>query len=148
YGSKTACATCHDVSEGYQLGPQLTKSREDITHEHLLESILKPSEKILEGYQTVNVITVDGAILSGFLVEETDNKITLSIAADQGKPRTIPIDDVEDVLESQSSTMPPGLVNMLKDRQEFLDLAKFIFEVNEGGTKKLNQLKKKAKIKN
>ncbi|MCR9211060.1 MAG: GDSL-type esterase/lipase family protein [bacterium] len=148
YGSKTACATCHDVSEGYQLGPQLTKSRDDITHEHLLESILKPSEKILEGYQTVNVITVDGAILSGFLVEETDDKITLSIAADQGKPRTIPIDDVEDVLESQNSTMPPGLVNMLKDRQEFLDLAKFIFEVNEGGTKKLNQLKKKAKIKN
>jgi hypothetical protein len=29
-----------------------------------------------------------------------------------------------------------------------LDLAKFIFEVNEGGAKKLNQLKKKAKIKN
>jgi putative heme-binding domain-containing protein len=114
----------------------------------LIESILKPSEKILEGYQTVNVITVDGAILSGFLVEETDDKITLSIAADQGKPRTIPIDDVEDVLESQNSTMPPGLVNMLKDRQEFLDLAKFIFEVNEGGAKKLNQLKKKAKIKN
>ncbi|MCC9643851.1 GDSL-type esterase/lipase family protein [Rhodopirellula sp. JC740] len=148
YGTKTACATCHDASEGYQLGPQLTKAREDITHEHLIESILKPSEKILDGYQTVNVITVDGAILSGFLVEETDDKITLSIAADQGKPRTIPIDDVEDVLESQNSTMPPGLANMLKDRQQFLDLCRFLFEINEGGVEKLNQLKKKAKIKN
>ncbi|WP_404304401.1 PVC-type heme-binding CxxCH protein [Neorhodopirellula lusitana] len=147
YGEKTACATCHDVGEGYQLGPQLTESRKDITDKHLIESILQPSAKILEGYRTVNVITVDGAVLSGFLVSETDDKITLSIAIDQGKPREILMDDVEDVIESKTSTMPIGLANTLKSRGEFLDLAKFIFEVNQGGTKKLRQLKKRAEIK-
>ncbi len=148
YWEKTGCATCHDVGEGYQLGPNLTTARKDITDEHLVESILKPSEKILAGYQTVNVITVDGAILSGFLVEETDDNITLSISADQGKPRVIPMDDVEDVIKSTTSTMPIGLANTLQTREEFLDLARFVMEINEGGPSKLNRLKKQAKIKN
>ncbi|QDV65383.1 Cytochrome c-552 precursor [Crateriforma conspicua] len=148
YWEKTACATCHDVGEGYQLGPQLTVSRDDVTAQHVIESILKPSDKILEGYRTVNVITLDGAILSGFLIEETDDKIVISIAADQGKPREILIDDVDDVIESKNSTMPTGLANTLKTRQEFLDLVRFVTEVNQGGRKKLNQLKRRAKIKN
>ncbi|MCM2370062.1 PVC-type heme-binding CxxCH protein [Aporhodopirellula aestuarii] len=147
YWEKTGCATCHDVGKGYQLGPQLTLSRKETTDEYLIESILKPSKEILEGYQTVNVITVDGAILSGFLVEETEDNITLSISADQGKPRVISMDDVDDVIKSTTSTMPAGLANTLQTREEFLDLARFVMEVSSGGTKRLNQLKKQAKIK-
>ncbi|WP_044301107.1 DUF7133 domain-containing protein, partial [Rhodopirellula sallentina] len=146
YWEKTGCATCHDIGEGYQLGPMLTTQRKDITDAHLVESILKPSEKILEGYQTANVITVDGAILSGFLVEETDDDVTLSISADQGKPRVIPMDDVEDVITSNTSTMPAGLANTLESREQFLDLARFVMEINDGGPSKLKELKRKAKI--
>lgn len=147
FWEQTGCATCHDVSEGYQLGPALTGTRDDVTDEHLIESILKPSEKILAGYQTVNVITVDGAILSGFLVEETEDQITLSIAADQGKPRVVPMDDVEEVIKSSTSTMPAGLASTLENRDQFLDLARFVLEINEGGRPELNRLKKQAKVK-
>ncbi|TWU18794.1 Cytochrome c-552 precursor [Allorhodopirellula heiligendammensis] len=144
YWEQTGCATCHDVGVGYQLGPELTVSRKDSTDEHLIESILKPSAKILSGYQTVNVITVDGAVLSGFLVEESEDSLTLSIAADQGKPCVIPMDDVEEVIKSDVSTMPIGLAATLENRDQFLDLARFIMEVNEGGRPKLNRLKKQA----
>lgn len=146
YRETTACATCHDAKADYQLGPVLTKAREDATAEYLVESILKPSAKIQEGYQTVGVVTVDGAVISGFLVEETDDHITLSIAAEQGKHRVIPQDDVDDVVVSKVSTMPAGLAKTLKNRGEFLDIARFVLEVNKGGTKTLRNLKRKAKV--
>ncbi|QDT12620.1 PVC-type heme-binding CxxCH protein [Planctomycetes bacterium K23_9] len=145
YGKKTACASCHDVSNAYQMGPELTKPRDQTTPEFLVESILKPSQSILKGYVSVNVLT-DSGVYSGYLVEETDDEITISIATDAGKPRTISQDDVEAVKEMKQSTMPAGLANLCGDRQGFLDLAKFVIDINQGGPKRLRQLKKKAKV--
>lgn len=146
YQESTACATCHDARSDYQLGPELTKARQEATEEYLIESIIQPSAKIQEGYQSVGVVTVDGAVISGYLVEETDDHITLSIAAEQGKHRVIPMDDVDDVIESKVSTMPAGLANTLKDRAQFLDLARFVLEINRDGRKTLNTIKKKANV--
>ncbi|MFK8112728.1 MAG: PVC-type heme-binding CxxCH protein, partial [Rubripirellula sp.] len=146
YGKKTACGNCHDVQEGYQMGPQLTVSRKQTTPEFLIESILKPSESILKGFQSVNVLTVDGVSLSGYLVEETEDEITISIATDGGKPRKIAQDDVEAIKELSQSTMPAGLANLCGNRQGFLDLVKFVFEINRDGNKRLRQLKRQAKV--
>ena len=125
----------------------LTSTREGVTGEYLIKSILQPSADILKGYQSVNVITVDGAAISGFLVEQDDDNITLSISAEKGKHRVIPQDDAEEIIESNVSTMPAGLAASLKSREEFLDLAKFVLEINQGGDKVLKSLKKEAKVK-
>lgn len=146
YREQTACATCHDAKGTYQLGPVLTKARKDLTPEHLLKSILQPSADISPGYQSVNVITDEGTVISGFLVEKTEDKVVLSIAAEKGKLREIPMDSVDDISDSKISTMPAGLAATLKDRGEFLDLAKFVLEVNQGGKKTLRLLKNKAKV--
>jgi putative heme-binding domain-containing protein len=146
YREKTACATCHDARSDFQLGPLLTKSRKEVPDEFLLKSILHPSADILIGYQSVNVVTVEGAIVSGFLVEKTDEKITLSIAAEKGKQRAIFMEDVDEIAESMISTMPAGLAGTLADRGEFLDLARFVLDVNKGGQKTLNELKRKAQV--
>ncbi|MEL6107873.1 MAG: membrane-bound dehydrogenase, partial [Planctomycetota bacterium] len=143
---KTACATCHDSRSDYQLGPSLTSARKETTPEHLIKSILQPSVDILKGYQTVNVVTADGAIVSGFLVEETDEKVTLSLSSEKGKKREILDEDIDDLVESKVSTMPTGIVKFLKNRKEFLDLSRFVIEVNAGGKKKLKELKQKAKV--
>ena len=147
YGKRTACASCHDVRNGYQMGPKLTAAREQTTPEFLVESILKPSASILKGYQTVNVVNDEGELLTGFLVAQTDEAITISIAADGGKPRTIPMDEVEDVTPMELSSMPNGLASLCEDRQAFLDLVKFVTEINQGGPKRLRQIKRQAKIK-
>ncbi len=147
YRDTTACATCHDTTADYQLGPMLTASRDGITDDYLIKSILQPSADILKGYQSVNVITVDGAAISGFLFEKTDDTITLSISAEKGKHRVIAMDDVEEIIESNVSTMPSGLAGSLKSREEFLDLAKFVLDINRGGDKALKSLKKEAKVK-
>jgi len=145
YGKRTACASCHDVSNGYQLGPKLTTTRTDMTREFMIESILNPSKSIQKGYKSVTVFA-GGRPLTGFLVEKTDENITISIATDGGKHRVIPMDEVDEVVEMKQSSMPSGLANLCGDRQGFLDLAKFVFEINEGGARRLRQLKKEAKV--
>lgn len=144
YNEKVACATCHDVPHGYQMGPELTSARKDATEQHLLKSILNPSADILDGYRSVTVLTIDGVAISGFLVKEDEDKITLRIPTDAGRNREIPLDDVEDMMVLKNSTMPEGIANQLESREAFLDLAKFVLEVNKGGKKRLKELKKEA----
>ena len=146
YQEKTACGNCHDAKSDFQLGPKLTVSRKQATEEFLLESILKPSESILKGFQSVTVITDEGAVLSGYLVDRNDEKLTLSIAAQKGKLVDVAIDSIDEMVESKLSTMPAGLARSLKDRAEFLDLVRFVLEINRGGEAKLRQLKRKAKL--
>ncbi len=146
YGEKTACATCHDTKAEFQLGPALTNKHDKITDAYLINSILNPSAEILKGYKSVGVFKDDGTVVSGFLVKETDDEITLSIAAEKGKLKKISLDEVDDVIPSKVSTMPTGLAATLKDRKQFLDLAKFVLEVNKGGNKALKSIKRKAKV--
>jgi putative heme-binding domain-containing protein len=147
YGKKTACASCHDIRSGFQMGPDLTTSREETTPEFLVESILNPSKLILPGYQSVNVLTVDGQTLSGYLVDETAKEITIRIATEAGKARVIPMDDVDVVAPMRQSTMPAGLANLCGDRQGFLDVAKFVIDINRQGQSRLKELKKQARVK-
>lgn len=146
YGKRTACANCHEIKDGYQIGPELTISRKETTPEFLIKSILKPSDSILEGFKSVNVLTIDGVFLSGFLLEETEESITISIANEGGKHREIPLDDVDEMADMKLSTMPAGLAGTLQNRGEFLDLAKFVIDINRDGPKRLRQLKKEAKV--
>ena len=148
FNEKVACATCHAVPYGYQLGPQLTDKRPDADRAYLVESILKPSAKIRQGYQSVNVLTAEGQLLSGFLVSQTDKQVVLSLPTDKGKKRVLAADEVDEVIEQPASTMPLGLIGQLKDRAAFLDLVRFVFAVNDGGRAELNRLKKKAGVRN
>ncbi len=146
YRETTACASCHDARSDFQLGPKLTESRQEATEPFLIQSILRPSESILKGYRSVTVITDEGQVVSGYLVAKTDEMLTVSIATQRGKLREIPTDTVEEIIESSKSTMPAGLPSLLKDRKEFLDLARFVLEVNRGGSKRLRALRKQANI--
>lgn len=144
YNEKIACATCHDVDHGYQLGPQLTSARMEATEQHLLKSILNPSADILEGYKSATVLLVDGVAVSGFLINEDEKAITLRVPADAGRTREIPQDDVDEVLILKNSTMPEGIANQLENRQAFLDLGRFVLEINKGGKRRLKELRTKA----
>ena len=59
-----------------------------------------------------------------------------------GKEILIPIGEVDQVVPSPRSAMPPGLVNQLGDRQQFLDIARFLMEINDGGPERLIELKR------
>ncbi|HVL14440.1 MAG TPA: DPP IV N-terminal domain-containing protein [Gemmata sp.] len=135
-----SCAKCHDAETGTQFGPDLAKPDKGATAEYLIESVLAPSRVIKKGYEPITVRTTDDRTLTGLLVEEKDGTITLADPAG-GKRVTIAADEVASRKVGTQSLMPDGLLNTLSDRQQFLDLAKYLIEVAEGGPARARELR-------
>ncbi len=135
-----ACAKCHDAETGTQLGPDIANADKGVTAEHLIESVLAPSKVIKKGYETLTVRTADERTVTGLLVEEKNGALTLVDPAG-GKRTTIALADVQERTTGTRSLMPDGLVNTLSDRQQFLDLARYLIEVAEGGPARAKELR-------
>ena len=131
YKSAAACFACHDPPQGTpRLGPDLTKLQTKMTSEDLVNSLLRPSLKIDKEFAQVTVVTESGTVVTGVRVSQNDDGIVLRNLA-QPKPITIAADEIDELVESKVSLMPVSLVRMLKNRQEFDDLMKYILEVRK-----------------
>lgn len=135
-----SCAKCHDSETSTHFGPDLTKTDKGTTAEHLIESVLAPSKVIKKGYESLTVHTADERTVTGLLVEEKNGALMLVDPAG-GKRITIPLTDVVKRTTGTQSLMPDGLLNALSDRQQFLDLAKYLIEIAEGGPKRARELR-------
>jgi len=140
YNKRVSCATCHDPETKTVLGPKLTERHDKTTDLHLLESILHPSKTIRTGYESVVVMTFDGKMRAGVRVSEDEKTIELRdlTAGELLKYRK---EDLDEIMPSKVSMMPAGLANNLANRQQFLDLARFVLEISEGGEERLKELK-------
>ena len=132
------CTQCHVVGEGPALlGPSLAALPPDVPRErvvaHLIDSLLDPSASIRPEYRGVTLLTVDGRSVSGLVVRETDEAVVLREAATAGGEITVRKDDIDERLAATTSLMPGGLVNLLADRKQFIDLVRFLADVAEGG---------------
>ena len=137
----STCTKCHLAEDQRdRLGPDLATIRDDVNAEYLVQSLLEPSHAIREGFQSVAVQLVDGRTLSGLLVEETDDILTIRRIEDDA-PLKLAFDDIDDWVKTKKSTMPAGLVNILKSEQEFFDLVSYLIEISEGGADRAAALK-------
>jgi putative heme-binding domain-containing protein len=134
------CAKCHDAETGTHLGPDIAAAGKEATAEYLIESVLLPSKAIKKGYEPLTVTTADGQVVTGLLVEEKTGTLTLLDPAG-GKKVTVAVADIEKRTVGTVSVMPDGLVNALSDRQQFLDLAKYLIDVAEGGPRRAKELR-------
>lgn len=144
-----SCTRCHSAGEGedaVRLGPDLAGLGKEATDAHLVESVLLPSKVIKKGFQTVAVTTTRGKVLTGLLAQERDDALILRDAAQDGKLITIPKKDVESRKDQVQSLMPDGLANLLGSRQEFLDLARYLMEIAQGGAERARQLRPAASL--
>jgi putative heme-binding domain-containing protein len=118
-----ACGKCHRMFDrGGDIGPDLTSyNRADLGR--MLLALVHPSAEIREGYEVHTVLTVDGRMLSGFKVEDTDQLLVLRGA--DGQTQTISKEEVDDVFPNEQSLMPEGLVDSLTD-DEIRDLFAFL----------------------
>ena len=126
---------------GPQAGPSAEKGAAASLAEHVVESLLEPSKTIRPEYRPVTILTEEGQSVSGIVVRESPEGIVLRDAADPGREITIPSGDVESRSESPVSLMPAGLVNLLADRQQFLDLVKYLAEIGRGGRDRADELR-------
>ena len=131
----SSCIACHKLGgEGQQIGPELTKLDDEKRNaEHILRSLITPSEKIDEKYQQHQFI-IDGRPITGMIVKETDADITVvdNPLATNRKPMVIAKAAIEERIPSKLSIMPTGLLGKLT-REEILDLIAYI---HAGGDKR------------
>ena len=141
------CTRCHTAgAEGARLGPDLAKLGKEATDVYLIESILLPSKVIKKGFETVVITTKAGKTVTGLVAEEIADVIVLRDAAQDGKLVTILKKDIDERENTGPSLMPEGLVNVLSNRQEFLDLTRHLMEIAEKGPERARQLRPAASL--
>ncbi|GAB5443086.1 MAG: hypothetical protein Fues2KO_34350 [Fuerstiella sp.] len=128
------CAKCHrPIAEKDRIGPDLSRLDSDTSDESLVESILQPSKSIRKGYETVSIVTVDGKVRTGSIVEQNETVVVLRIREQIDQRTVIERKDIEILEPSRLSNMPDGLANQLKNRQQFLDLLRYVLDLRRRG---------------
>lgn len=117
------CATCHQLfGEGKKLGPDLTTAnRKDLNY--LLESIINPNAFVRKEFVSSVVITSDGRVLTGIIVNESSTQIVL--ADNKNEQSIIRCEDIEELHNASTSLMPEDVLKPLKD-QELRDLFSYL----------------------
>ena len=129
---EATCATCHVVAgKGQPIGPELTDvwSRWTGDAKGVLREILEPSHKIDAKYVMRQVLTIDGVVITGLVVKETDEQLSLMPTPEAKEPTIVIKDDIEDVAESSSSLMPKALMDRFSE-DEILELLSYLREVD------------------
>ena len=109
------CGKCHKLfNEGGEIGPELTRYNRD-DRQTLLLSILRPSQEVREGYRTFQALTTDGRIITGFVVDDNEEILTLREAS--GQSITLPKEEIEEFRATPKSVMPEGILDKLTDEQ-------------------------------
>ncbi|MBY0513989.1 MAG: c-type cytochrome [Gemmataceae bacterium] len=119
------CAKCHTVrGVGGQVGPDLSMVGKKGSRENLFESILDPSKAIADQYVQHSVTTTADLTVSGLLVGDTPQAITLRDA--NGKDTVVPrAEVVGEVRKLKVSIMPQDVVAALSE-DELIDLVAYL----------------------
>lgn len=128
--SALACLSCHAIGgAGGIVGPDLSGIGTSAQPDYLLESIVMPSKKVREGYNTANVVTTSGKVIRGIVQRESAKE--LLIRDPKGADVVVAADDIEEK-SLGGSLMPDGLDRSLTDA-ELVDLVRFLSEVGRPG---------------
>ncbi len=109
---KQGCISCHTISKSEPLkGPYLGDITNRYSRAELAESILKPSAKIAQGFETQKIATTSGQVIEGFVVRESGSELELRNAT--GNATVIPKSEIDERGTNTVSIMPNGLADTL-----------------------------------
>lgn len=145
YRSAAACAQCHAEDQAAPpLGPALSELGDSATRPLIVESILKPSQKIEAPYRTAQVLTVDGRVLTGIVRAADPQHVVLSSAGNVGEQIQLERDEIESLTYTRQSLMPTGLATALGSSQAFFDVVEYVYAVGRGGKAAVAKLRPDA----
>ena len=123
----SGCYACHRFgTQGGMTGPDLTSAGRRYSPHDLLDQVVHPSKVINEQFSAVKVLTLDGEVFTGVVVNLNGDSMTLNTDLTDPNKR-VGIDRKEiDLLEvSDVSAMPSGLLNPMT-KEEVLDLVAYL----------------------
>ena len=113
---RQGCVACHTITkDGPQKGPYLGEVAKQYGRAELIESIVKPNDKMSQGFTTRWFEMKDGQRLMGFVTSEGAETIELRNIV--GQVMQVKAADIVKRGEDKNSMMPPGLVNNLKPEE-------------------------------
>ncbi len=122
-----SCVSCHRLNGvGQQVGQDLSQLDPKMTKPEILRSLLEPSAKIDEKFQTQVFALKSGKVVTGLVVETTPDAFkVLENPMAKTPPVVVLKADVDEQTKSPISLMPKGLLDKLT-REEILDLIAYI----------------------
>lgn len=128
-----ACMSCHAIGgAGPEIGPNLAAVGAATTPSYIVEAILEPNKSIAEHYDTSLITLKDGGLHTGVVTFRSRREVVIRDSSQSGREVRISKGRIAK-MQSLPSLMPAGLVDTLKDRQEFLDLANFVSQLGRPG---------------
>ncbi|MFO0976883.1 MAG: discoidin domain-containing protein [Planctomycetaceae bacterium] len=111
-----SCINCHTFANGQQpKGPHLVDIGKRYKRAELIESIVQPSKKIAQGFDTWAFAMSDGKVYTGFVVLESAETVTLRDTT--GVSHELIQDHIDDRVKQEISMMPNGVVGNLSPEQ-------------------------------
>ena len=111
-----SCRACHSDTDGQTpKGPHLVDIGKRYSAAELVESILKPSEKIAQGYEAYGFAMASGRTFTGFVVSE--GAASIEIRESSGDLHELQRADIEERRRQDPSAMPEGVAANLTPEQ-------------------------------
>jgi putative heme-binding domain-containing protein len=130
HANGAGCSKCHGWLAGaLSHGPNLSGVGSRANLRHIVQSMLEPSAVITEGFQQQAVLTEDGLIYNGILIEESG--LSLTLANSSGELQTISKSSIESRKTNPVSAMPG--VGSILDAQQVADVAAYLMTLKAKG---------------
>lgn len=126
------CFACHRFgNQGGMTGPDLTSAGRRYSPHDLIDQVINPSKVINEQFSAISVVTEDGKVYNGVVVNLNGDSMTLNTDLTNPNERVnIDRKKVEELTVSKTSPMPKGLFDrMTKD--EILDLLAYVISAGD-----------------
>lgn len=123
-----SCRACHTIADGQMpRGPHLVDIGKRYSPADLVESILRPSARIAQGYEAYSFAMADGRVFSGFVVSE--GSAVVRIRETSGTLRELKRSEIDARRRQEPSIMPEGIAASLSPEQ-LADLVAYLQSLN------------------
>ena len=123
------CSKCHKVrGAGKEVGPDLSEIGSKLSREDLYVAILNPNAAISHNYENYTLLDEDDRVLSGLLINKTDESVTIRDA--EGIDHTLDADAVVD-LKVQSISLMPADLQKAMSTEDLTDLVEYLLSLRK-----------------
>jgi putative heme-binding domain-containing protein len=95
-----------------------------------VEALLEPSKVIKQGFESVRITTTSGQTFAGRIVDESPQAIVVQLSTGELPRLSLSRSEIEEIAPSTLSAMPDNLVDQLDNRDQFLDLVRYLMELS------------------